>query len=218
MNIAIEYILRGTKINRLITYPCSLFLENTTKEGESKLIIVLHLAGLDQLTVQRYTPLKLPQGDLPQYTEEVVPIKEVFTHPSIIVPNYRMLEFREEPYCTPDKHTSDMPNCVLQERDYQEARAFFFRPKKMANVREDWLWVIFNVVQIPVDLQYQHPQPTLQRAQVQKYYPEYWSKWELWKRVLLDSKGPATELIFAKAYQSQFLKPELFTEPRYVFS
>ncbi len=214
MNIAIEYMLRDQRVKNLLRFPCSLFLENSEKK---KVIVALSEGyGRDWVIVRRYNPLKAKRGDmLPPCKELAIKSSEVFEHTDVVLPGYSMLEFKEEPYETPEKHHSDMPHAAIQERDYRESLELFFNPKAVRRAREDWLWECFESTYVPPDIKIRYGIviPAMQREYVSHYCKSTWKIWEYWKKHLLDFVGPASELIFAKSYKSQFLKVKVEKEP-----
>lgn len=209
MNIAIEYVLRDQKIRNLLKFPCTLFLQNA---GENrKLIVALDEDKNDyrrseHVQVTHYAPQAGSIHDnLPPCKKFSIDKKDIFSSQEVIVPKYKMIEFTEEPYSTPEKQFSEMPHAAVQEQTYNDTLKKFFNPKSLRRQRENWLWECFEKKHVPDKISKEVNQPELQREYVLKYHKSIWGVWGWWKRMLLEFEGPAAELVFANAYKSEFL-------------
>jgi hypothetical protein len=209
MNIAIEYVLRNGRIQDLLMLPCSLFLE----KKDHKLIITIHDRKRD--IAVRHWNLDKPTDFMPAFDERNIPSSEVFVNPDVIVADYKLLEFVEEPYVNLGKQHPDLPQAAIQEKDYWDCLDNFFQPKAMYKVREDWLWESFNKIHVTKRIRdaYDSPKPSAQREFVKHYSKSAWKIWDFWKKNLLNFSGPSPELVFAQAYDSKFLKLEVKEEP-----
>jgi hypothetical protein len=221
MNIAVEYLLRGSRVQKLLTLPCALFLENTVTKNNKvrkrssslsgKMVVTLSESPQDSVRVRQYNLEETSTDDvLPFYTENVILKSEVFSHPDVIMPRYRLMEFIEEPYITPERHYTEFPQAPLQEKAYQECREKFFNPKRLKKYKTDWLWKAFEKIYGSEESRKQYRDRShkcdLERERVRSSVKTIHGKWKIWEETFLNLPGPATELVFARAFKSPFLK------------
>jgi hypothetical protein len=211
MHIVLEYILRKGRVEQLLNLPCSLFLENAGK----KLVVTLQPRyATNGICVRHYPLWKITKcGMMPTFEEFVITLDEVFKHSSVIVPGYKLLEFTPQSFTSEEKQVNDLPLAAIQERQYKECLITYFSPKMMNRTRENWLWTCFddmyvNVgVNIGVHAGFWNYKPEVQREHIKRDKNKaIYKVWELWKKNLLLNSDPASELVFAKYYDSQFLK------------
>lgn len=223
MNIAIEYMLRGKRIENLLSLPCALFLESTVTKGNKKrkrssplsgkVVVVLSKNADDTINVKQYQLSKAEKGKgLPPYSETNILKSEVFSHPDVVMTNHKLIEFIEEPYNTPDRHYSELPHAPLQEKQYAESRKQFFNPKILQRQKENWLWKAFEKVYGSTDARLEYRAvgfPDLEREHVRHAKSDMNKEWEKWKTAFLNFSGPAPELVFGYAFKSDFLNLEV---------
>jgi len=185
MNPVIEYVLRDDKLINFLKFPCSLFLENkrgTTGLG-GKLILSLYKFQTE-VYVYQYSIWKTHKNDeFPPFREYIVPEKEIFKHPNVIIPGFKLLDFAEEPYVSPLKHVSELPDSIFQELGYKSCIEGFFNTNTLMSRKYNWLWRCFYSIYRQDDL-----------------------RWKLWQARFIPPCTVAPELIFAKAYNSSFLQ------------
>jgi len=213
MHVAIEYVLRSRRAERLLTLPCSLFLVNPEKR---KLVITLQKYEAEKIKVSHHRMWKCDAHDIfPPSKDSIIRRDEIFTHPDVIVPNFKLLEFQQQPFDADEKQVSELPLAVIQERQYKERLEAFFNPKIMSREREDWLWKCFNKIHVGKDVRgdssiknyYNYARPDFQRDFICRKYRAIYKFWEFWKSRLLLDTNPSAELVFGGYYQSEFLSP-----------
>src|ERR1700677_299459 len=116
MSPAIEYFLRNDRALNFLSFPCSLFLENK----EQRLILVIN-DYKETLIVKRYNPYEITKKEtLPFPTRSVVLAKEIFSNSFVIIPEFKLFDFVEDPYVNRGLQRAEIPHSALQEKEYND--------------------------------------------------------------------------------------------------
>jgi hypothetical protein len=196
MNIAIEYLLRQDRAEKMLTLPASLLLTNI--HDEHKMIVVLRQAqnGIHVLHFKPNQKVLTPEADF------LVSQEEVFTSPHVVIAGYKLLEFNEATFDHETKQVAELPMAAVQEKQYTEFLGRFFSPKGINKSRENWLWIAFEQQFIPKALlnKLYYEKLDIRRSYLLKEHKDVNKVWDYWKKQLLPTSDPAAELIFKNKY------------------
>jgi len=210
MNLAIEYVLRKERIKKMLCLPCSLFLTH----DKTKIVITMAQAyGPRTLIVKHWNLVESKANEpLPPFIEFAVQPEELFSSDKIVLKDYQLLQFQEEPFITGLKQHSDPAHGAIQEVEYNSCLDDFLNTKTHKKVKTEWLWESFNETNVPhiIKSQYADSNPDRQRQTIHYYAKPIWNMWEHWRKYLLNFNGPAAELVFASLYGN---KPKPLPEP-----
>ena len=202
MNLAIDYLIRTNLIKNWFNVPCSLFLNN--KDG-TKLVVTIN-EEINYYSIKHWDILYPTKESLPPMIDFLIPKNQIFTSPLVILPNYSLLE-----------HKNEYISSYLNEYNHPMSRELYnhfyeqiINGKLNKRTRMNWLWKQFIRVHSINLYSREHYISSVycseddiineQRNLVCSNMKEEWQCWELWqKNMLLD---PA-ELIFYKEYSEQ---------------
>lgn len=212
MNIAIEYILRNRRIEKFFSLPCSIFLETKDRKKKQPNRIVVTMAGVygsNRIIVRQHDVENVTKSAfLPTFRETIIDQKDVFNHPDVVLPSYKLLEFQEQPYNSPEKQSAEIPIAAIQDRQYNECLTTFFSPRNMNRIRENWLWWCFDEIYCTNKMKHRiwSKQPETSRAYLFREDKAMHRLWMNWTKTLLINTDPASELVFGRVYNSEFLE------------
>jgi hypothetical protein len=206
MTPAIEYLIRTGLIRDWLVIPCSLFLyENET--FRKKVVTV----G-EEFKPSRFYSVKhwnvgecSPEQALPSMTEYRVRKEELFSHPAVILPGYRLMSYTQESVVSGHNSYKKPMSAQLYSHFFDntlDSLRHFTR-------RTNWLWgqfvriyarelcathnyissVFRSEAEVALD----------QRDIVYRLLKKEWQYWLAWQEYLMHAPG---ELVFYKEYRS----------------
>jgi hypothetical protein len=207
MILATEYLLRNNRLQNLLKLPCSIFLTN--KEDGSKLILSIHkiYGDLGNVIIRHWNLCEDNVNfDLPPNVEFKIKKEEIFTSKNVVMKDYEILEYKEEPYETGGRQFAESPQALFQENEYVSCLDSFYNNRSHQKNKTNWLWVAFERKHVldNVKSHYNHDnqcEKDLQRDIVQYFSRVVWKSWLHWRKHLLDFPSPISpELIFKNYY------------------
>lgn len=203
MNPALEYLIHSDLIKEWFSPPCSIFLQR--KETGNKLVVTIaeEFKPSERYSVKHWNITDCEdQQALPSMVEYCVPKKEIFRHPTIIVPGCRLIRYEQESIRS-HHNTFKSPMSV-------ELYGYFFdnslQSHRHQTKRLNWLWARFvriytpslvTATYIPMSYRSEAEIAADQRDIVSSLMKKEWQFWLKWQQHMLLT--PA-ELIFYKEY------------------
>lgn len=186
----------------MLTLPTSLFVKN--KDDNKVIITINNSYGQHSVIVKHWEVWKTTAEDkLPPFVEYKSNIDILFDDPNVVVKEYTILDYEEEPFETGKKQYSDQPHSGIQEVEYADSIDNMYNSMSHRRNRLEWLWEEFEKIYVPGDLKVETIRgvgATLQRDLVNFYSKPIWYTWLYWRKHLLDFRGAAAELVFRREY------------------
>lgn len=209
---AIEYVLRSERAKSLLSLPCSLMVRN----NDAKLVITIQPAKKSKVVVKHWKIAECKKVNfIPSFDEFEIDYDEIFTNKLVVIPDWTILPFSEDPIPQPGKQYNDPPHSNIQENAYSESIRNFFNPPENKLKRELFLWETFIDIFKPeckignFGILYQNKQNCMSDEQNKVYTASkaVWKCWQLWKRYMLFSElAVAPEIIFYQSYKNSIKK------------
>lgn len=189
---AIEYLIRNDRITKMLSLPCSLFLNHQDK----KLIVTIKKPfGGNHLLVNHWKLWEL-KDNFPVCEEFKINKDEIFTSPHVILENYYLLEYEEDSFEVGGRQYTDAMTGLQQQIDYQRKLDSIYNNNKHKINKQSWLWKSFKTC-LPNDLNsYPAENEKMIKDFIEIYYKSHWFMWTKWQKHFIYNKGVASELIF----------------------
>jgi hypothetical protein len=201
MQLALEYLIRTGLVREWFKVPCSLFLNEHGTFSKLAITITEEFKPSEFYSVKHWHvgSCKNHQA-LPSFTEHRVPKSDVFTHPSVIIPNHSLLPY----FVSPIPSTSNSYNHPMLAEIYNHYYDNFLESKKHRELKINWLWREVVLTYIPTLLHGNYidsynteaENAAGQRQFIGYTHPEIWQCWGKWVKYILFLDGVPAELIF----------------------
>lgn len=208
MTPAIEYLTRTELIKEWLDIPCSIFL--TQSQTQKKLVITITEEFIpSELYSIKHWDINNCQNYqvLPGMKDFRVLKKEIFNNHHVIIKNYNILQYAEEPIISKlNNYGAPMSSDLFKHLTENQLKSYNHTKKRL-----NWLWKEFTKIYLP-NLQldniyinsafFPKEEHILidQRIKVSKYMKKEWRYWQKWQKYLLLNPG---ELFFTKEYPSK---------------
>ena len=200
MNPALEYVTRTNLIKSWFKPPCSIFLEN----DESKVIVTICKCK-SSYKIRNWTLADCNKNDLlPKHKEYVIEKSEIYSHPNVVIKNYRPIFYKSQSIPTSYNSYRSPMSADIYEHFFDNAINGFNHQK----ARKLWLWQQFLKIYLPelcalqgYISEYGSESDIVieQMELVKKYFQTIWLNWIKWENYfLIPMPG---ELIFSKEYR-----------------
>ena len=210
MNLGIEYLIRTGAAKEALTFPCTLFLEHSYKN--INLVVTISFNKFSNRYIVKHWKISDVSKDeiLPNFNEYSVSKDNLFTDPSIIVHQYRPLEFKEDSIKVNKQYSLPDYRAKRQEAEYQLYLNNHMNPIANKLNRYFWLWDNFTNAYVPKinDL---FPNKRSQLILIEEEFPSYWKRWNKWQDMMYFETPVATELAFYDEFgMNSMSKSKLF--------
>jgi hypothetical protein len=204
MNLAIEYLTRSGELKSRTSPPYSLFLNHATIT-ENKLVVTVH-ANQNKLIIKQWDVVNPTTSPTPSFIEQVIPQDHLFTSDFVIVPDYDLVWYFEDPYVIGKHQPSDPIEGESQQEEYLSKSRHIMNSAGHNKNRESWLWSrfvhVYNIKVSPFGGHY-----TSKQDQLKTIDPSKLLHWNIWRKYLLDFNGEvAGELLFQAEYLNKSVK------------
>ena len=191
----------------LIEFPCSIFL---TKQCGERFVLSIYKSTQTYIVKKWNIHQCDPDQALPPMEEFIV--EDLFNDTQMVLPDTTILRFHH----TSIPSSENATNRPMTEEKYHEYFNNYLESfVAHNNARERWLWYSFLSAYHPEIIRFgmsvkrtvgffgSYAQKEIMQDQkmiVEIKHPKTWKYWSMWKKYMLDFKGPPGEFGFCTAY------------------